>query len=139
MNRRVVFDTTTVVSAFLFEYGRLAWLRLHWQRHCVPLICKETTGELTRVLAYPKFRLAPEDRHELLAEYLPYCKIVELTHKCSVPCRDPKDQPFLNLAQSGKAHILVSGDNDLLALAGQTSFTIETPEAYSRRIAQEGE
>jgi predicted nucleic acid-binding protein len=41
---------------------------------------------------------------------------------------------FLDLAFSGKAELLVSGDNDLLALTGQTTFLIETPEAYRLRI-----
>jgi predicted nucleic acid-binding protein len=39
------------------------------------------------------------------------------------------DQPFLDLTQSGKADLLVSGDQDLLALAGQMEFLIETPES----------
>jgi predicted nucleic acid-binding protein len=38
------------------------------------------------------------------------------------------------LAQSGKADLLVTGDRDLLSLAGQTAFLIETPDAYRRRI-----
>jgi uncharacterized protein len=135
MSRRVVFDTTTVIFALLFESGRLAWLRLHWQEgHCLPLICRATAAELTRVLTYPKFRLSVADQQELLAEYLPYCETVELTEECPTVCRDPKDQPFLHLAQSGNAELLISGDQDLLALAGGTSFVIEPPEAYSRRI-----
>lgn len=136
MMQRIVFDTTTVLSALLFENGRLAWLRLHWQQErCLPLVCQETVAELTRVLAYPKFRLTAEDRDELLAEYLPFCKIVALTKKCPVRCRDRNDQPFLDLAHSGMAQVLVSGDRDLLALAGQTRFLIETPEEYRRRTA----
>jgi uncharacterized protein len=51
-------------------------------------------------------------------------------------CRDAKDQPFLDLAQSGGADLLVSGDQDLLQLAGQTTFFIESPEAYRRRISR---
>lgn len=31
-------------------------------------------------------------------------------------CRDPKDNKLLELAVSGKAHCLVTGDSDLLAL-----------------------
>lgn len=136
MSHRVVFDTTTVISALLFEYGKLAWLRAHWQeKDCLPLVCRETIAELTRVLAYPKFRLSLVDRHELLAEYLPYCETVELMNVCPVICRDPKDQPFLHLAQSGTAELLISGDQDLLTLAGNTSFVIESPEAYRQRIA----
>ena len=48
-------------------------------------------------------------------------------------CRDANDQPFLDLAESGKADLLVSGDQDL-TMAGQTTFLIETPESYRRRI-----
>ena len=131
MKRRVVFDTTTVISALLFQHGRLAWLRQHWREEvCLPLVSRATAAELTRVLAYPKFKLSVEDRRELLAAYLPYCRIVEANKRCPIACRDVKDQPFLDLAQSGKAEVLVSGDRDLLALAGMTSFPIVTPAEY---------
>jgi uncharacterized protein len=86
---------------------------------------------------YPKFRLSLEDRRELLAHYVPYCEIVEHVTRCPQVCRDEKDQSFLDLAQSGGAELLVSGDNDLLALAGQTTFLIETPEAYRLRMKEE--
>ena len=33
-------------------------------------------------------------------------------------------------------YALVSGDRDLLVLAGQTKFRIETPEEYRRRILE---
>lgn len=72
---------------------------------------------------------------EALALYLPYCETVAATEICPVLCRDVKDQLFLDLAQSGKADLLVTDDDDLLALAGQTGFLIETPEAYRRRIS----
>ena len=135
MKRRVVFDTNTVLSALLFANGRLSWLREHWSRGgCVPLLSRETAAELVRVLAYPKFRLSLDNRHELLAEFLPYCEVIDVTKRCEAIYRDKKDQPFLDLAQSGKADLLISGDGDLLALAGKTSFGIETPEAYRNRV-----
>ena len=138
MSRRVVFDTNTVLSALLFANGRLSWLREHWRTGgCVPLLSRETAAELTRVLAYPKFRLPPADRHELLADVVPYCEVVEVTRSCAVVCRDGKDQPFLDLAQSGKAELLISGDRDLLALAGKTRYAIETPEAYRNRVLRD--
>ena len=139
MTPRVVFDTTTVVSALLFAEGRLVWLRPHWREGgCTPLISRETAAELMRVLAYPKFRLTPNDQQELSAEYLPYCEVIASGKKCPVRCRDLNDQPFLDLAYSGKAHLLISGDQDLLSLAGQTAFVIETPEAYRRRVSAAG-
>src|ERR1700751_687771 len=109
VSRRVVFDTGVVVSALVFEHSHLAWLRKHWrERGCTPLISRATAAELMRVLAYPKFRLSPDELDELLADYLPYCEVVEVTKKCRTQCRDPHDQPFLDLAQSGKAEFLIT-------------------------------
>ena len=132
---RVVFDTNTLISTVLFRRGRLAWLRSHWmEKRCVPLVSRATVAELTRVLSYPKFRLAANELLELHGLYLPYCETVETKEPCALICRDAKDQIFLDLAHSGHADILVSGDEDLLMLAGQTKFLIESPEAYRLRM-----
>jgi putative PIN family toxin of toxin-antitoxin system len=131
----VVFDNSTIVSALVFSNDRLAWLRRHWRDGgCLPLISLATASELTRVLAYPKFRLSADERRELLADYLPFCDVVEVTERCATKCRDANDQMFLDLAESGRADLVVSSDQDLLVLAGQTPFLIETPEAYRRRV-----
>jgi uncharacterized protein len=98
------------------------------------LVSPETVRELTRVLSYSKFRLSEQYRVEALALYLPYCENLDSVPKCPIQCRDPKDQPFLDLAQRGNAFALVTGDDDLLVLAGQTSFLIETPERYRQRV-----
>jgi uncharacterized protein len=138
MSRHVVFDTTTVISALLFTNGRLGWLRQHWKEAgCIPLLSQSTASELARVLGYPKFHLSQEDRRELLGDYMPYCEIVKRVTRCPQTRRDEKDQPFLDLAQGGGAELLVSGDNDLLALAGQTAFIVETPEAYRLRVEED--
>jgi putative PIN family toxin of toxin-antitoxin system len=140
VSRRVVFDTNIVVSALLFANSRLAWLRSHWrQGECIPLISHATAAELARVFTYPvftypKFRLSSQDRLELLGDYLPYCETVESVEQCPVICRDTKDQMFLDLAYSGRADVLVSGDQDLLVLTTQAGLLIEPPEAYWQRI-----
>jgi len=131
---RVVFDTNIVLSALLFTHGRLSWLVGHWQAaNCVPLISHATAAELTRILAYPKFHLTAEEQLEALASYIPFCEALEIARSCPVLCRDPKDQRLLDLAQSGDADVLVSGDEDLLTLVGSTRFRIETPENYRHR------
>jgi putative PIN family toxin of toxin-antitoxin system len=133
---RVVFDTNVVLSALLFTYGRLSWLVGHWQGgNCVPLISRATAAELTRILSYAKFQLSIDEQLEALGGYIPFCEAVEIEKSCPVQCRDPKDQRFLDLAENGKADLLVTGDNDLLALAGQTPFVVETPEAYRGRTS----
>ena len=100
----------------------------------MPLVSGATAAELTRILAYAKFKLTAGEQLEALSGYLPYCDVVERVESCPVLCRDAKDQPFLDLAQCGHADVLVTGDEDLLALAGKTAFWIETPEAYRLRI-----
>lgn len=135
---RVVFDTNVVLSALLFTHGRLSWMVGHWQTgDCLPLVSRTTAAELAGILAYPKFRLSAEEQLEALANYVPFCEAVEIAKSCPVLCRDAKDQMLLDLAQSGRADMLVTGDEDLLALAGQTEFVIETPEEYRRRISGE--
>lgn len=117
---RVVIDTNLVLSALVFAQGRLAPLRQAWQAHRIqPLVSRVTAAELIRVLAYPKFRLSPEDQRELLADYLPYCKTVRIPEPPpkTPACRDAFDVPFLQLALAGKARALVTGDRDLLSLA----------------------
>jgi uncharacterized protein len=132
---RVVFDTGVVVSALLFHQGQLAWLRQHWSTgECTPLISRNTAEELVRVLAYPRFGLTSGDRDELLGEHLVYCNQVSRVKCCPLQCRDPHDQVFLDLAHTAQTAALVTGDHDLLLLAGRTSFPIDAPAAYRERM-----
>ncbi|MFP4162225.1 MAG: putative toxin-antitoxin system toxin component, PIN family [Ectothiorhodospira sp.] len=133
---RVVLDTNVVLSALLFNAGRLAWLRHAWQRQQLqPLVCRETAGELLRILAYPKFRLLASEQQELLADFLPFADGVELpTPWPDLPvCRDEKDQVFLVLAHCGKADALITGDADILAMREAFPGLIMTAESFAAR------
>ncbi|QXL85274.1 putative toxin-antitoxin system toxin component, PIN family [Comamonas sp. NLF-1-9] len=133
---RVVLDTNIVVSALLFEQGQLAWWRHAWQDGSIaPIACKETTSELLRVLAYPKFRLTEADRQALLADFLPYVEVVGLPSPWPVlpQCRDVKDQVFLVLAHVASADALVTGDADLLALRATFPLPICTAHEYRQK------
>jgi putative PIN family toxin of toxin-antitoxin system len=93
------------------------------------------------VLAYPKFRLDAQGQQELLADYLPHALVVQVPEPPpAVPaCRDPFDLPFLHLAVVGKADVLVTGDADLLVLAGKLRFRILPPEAFLKILQTAGE
>ena len=134
---RVVIDTNLVLSALVFAQGRLAPLRHAWQgARCQPLVSTVTAAELVRVLAYPKFKLAAEDQQELLADYLPYCITVRMPVKppATPICRDPFDLPFLQLAIAGKAEYLVTGDQDLLSLAGRFACSIIAADQFIKTL-----
>lgn len=127
---RWVLDTNVVLSALIRPGATTGRLRLAWQAGLfVPLINRVTVAELVRVLAYPKFRLAPEQQHDLLADYIPWTEAVRMpaTPPPVRHCRDPFDVPFLQLVAVAKADALVSGDADLLTLASPPRFWVLTP------------
>ena len=136
---RVVLDSNAVLSALLFSHGRLSALRKAWHdaRFC-PLVSQVTTMELIRVLAYPKFKLTADEQRELLADYLPYCSVVQLPDMppATPDCPDQYDVPFLELAVAGKANYLVTGDKDLKGLKLQNCANI-APDEFIRALAIE--
>jgi len=138
---RVVLDTNVVLSALLFGAGSAARVRAGWQSgRFTPLASTTTARELVRVLVYPRFGLAAYEQAELLADYLPWVHEVRIAEPPpAVPSRrDPFDEAFLHLAAAGKARALVSGDRDLLALAGTTGFCpIIGVESFCRRFLED--
>ena len=49
-------------------------------------------------------------------------------------CRDPKDEMFLRLAYAAKVDAIVTGDNDLLAPAGESRIPILSPSELAARV-----
>ncbi len=136
---RAVLDTNVTVSALVFDRGVMAWLRHAWQTQLfTPLIDESGMRELVRVLGYPKFRLDEERIRDLLGDYLPHAEVVAPRgegRRSRLPlCRDPDDQPFLLLADTGNADVLVTGDKALLDLDGNTTFKIETAASFRGRF-----
>ena len=143
---RVVLDTNVVLSALVFRSGVAGQVRQAWQRGLVlPLASTATVQELVRVLAYPKFHLSPTEQDELLADYLPYAQTVRIPQPPpTVPdCRDNLDLPFLHLALTGKAQVLVTGDHDLLTIAAEfkrgSSCPIMTLDSFCNTYCVDGE
>ncbi len=137
---RVVLDTNNVLSALLFPDGRLTWMRTRWTSGRInPLCSQKTATELVRVLAYPKFQLDENEIREVLDSYLLYVDVVDVPDDFGArlpSCRDAQDQVFLELAESGDAEVLVTGDRDLLTLAGQVDFAIECPRQFKTRFEE---
>jgi uncharacterized protein len=130
---RVVIDINILLSTLIFSGGRVEIFRQLWQdRRFQPLVSKPTVIELIRVLAYPKFKLTPADREDLLADYLPFCEVVIMPLELpEIPiCRDPFNESFLHLAIVGQADYLVTGDRDLLVLADVFECPIVTSSQF---------
>ena len=135
---RPVLDTNVLASSLLFPSGAVSWMRGAWRQGSIrPLVSRETTAELIRVLAYPTFALNSDDQRDLPDDYLPYCESVKVpVAPPAIPdCRDPFGRPFLHVALGGRADALASGDADILALADAFAVPIRSPTAFRRRLS----
>ena len=128
---RFVLDTNVVVSALLLKGsvarqafdGALAVGEI--------LISAETIAELHAVLHRKGFEryVTEEERAEFLVAYVQVGRLIKVTHRVRV-CRDPADNRFLELALSGRATCLVSGDKDLLVLHPFRGIPILSPRRF---------
>ncbi|HEY2415717.1 MAG TPA: putative toxin-antitoxin system toxin component, PIN family [Pirellulaceae bacterium] len=128
---RVAFDSNALVSALLFEHsppGQAFYAVL--ERGDI-LLSRETFAELSEVLERKKFDryVTKEQREHFLVMLLDEATLVEADEKV-LACRDPKDNKFLELAISGSAACLVTGDEDLLVLNPFRGVPIMTPVAF---------
>ena len=114
---RFVLDTNLIVSAALLEQSapRQAF-ELALSRGEL-LMSDAMQIELSEVLKRKKFDryLAEEKRLRFLVGLLSLATPVAVTVHIDT-CRDPKDNKVLELAVSGAADYIVTGDGDLLVL-----------------------
>ena len=128
---RTVIDTGVAVSAVLLPRSvpRQAFDRAVAQG-CL-LVSAATVAELDEVLRRPKFNhyVPEEKRLEFLSALVREAEVVEITDAIA-ECRDPRDDKFLELAVSGRASHIISGDSDLLALHPFRGIAIVTPQGF---------
>ncbi|MDZ4686957.1 MAG: putative toxin-antitoxin system toxin component, PIN family [Planctomycetaceae bacterium] len=135
---RIVVDTSVVVSALLLPGStpRRAFDRA--RQSGVLLSSGETVDELNAVLRRPKFNtyITEEQRLEFLAAMIQEAEIVLVTTTV-LECRDPKDNKFLELAISGQATHVLTGDSDLLELHPFRGIAVVTPQQFLTESAAE--
>ena len=113
---RVVIDTNIWIS-FLIGKTLTSLSEAIISGQVIVLFSDDLFSELIKVLKRPKFKkyfseTAIENLVTLLYEKV---DLVEITHHFE-DCRDAKDKFLLDLAVSGHADYLVTGDADLLIL-----------------------
>jgi hypothetical protein len=87
-----------------------------------------TARELIRVLTYPKFALSADEQEQLLGDYMPWVEVISVPDHRPRPrhaaigwtCRSSSTSP-----PPARQHALVSGDRDLLALAGSPPTPVQ--------------
>jgi putative PIN family toxin of toxin-antitoxin system len=128
---RTVFDTNTLVSALLFEQSVPAQAFFAALDRGEILLSLATFTELSEVLGRSKFDryVTQDEREEFLQKLLDEGTVIEVGEAIR-ECRDPKDDKFLELAVSGAASCLVTGDKDLLVLNPFRGIPILTPSQF---------
>lgn len=131
---RFVFDTNVVVSAALLvgTVARQAFDQALDDGSI--LISVPVLLELAEVLSRKKLDnyLLEEERMRFLVALLKDAELVEI-NEVVTDCRDVKDNKFLELAVSGKADCIVSGDEDLLILNPFRGIPVLTPREFLSR------
>ena len=131
---RFVLDTNTIVSALLL---RTSIPRQAFDRAFdigLVLVSDATVAELVDVLQRSRFDryVREEARLHFLATFIRDTTLIAVTETIS-DCRDPKDNKFLEVAVSGQATVIVTGDRDLLDLHPYRGITIMTPRDLMNR------
>ncbi|CUS04556.2 PilT protein domain protein [Candidatus Promineifilum breve] len=128
---RFVFDTNSVVSAVLLKQSvsRRAFDRARESGKL--LVSVETLSELADVLRRSKFNkyISERERQLFLAAYIREAILIEPTEVIQAS-RDANDDKFLELAVSGLATLIVTGDRDLLVLAPFRGIPILSPGEF---------
>jgi putative PIN family toxin of toxin-antitoxin system len=137
MTNRFVIDTNVIISALLFKSSvPFRALELAEEQGII-LYSEATLSELGQVLNRPKFDkyLSQEERQVFLIKFINSCQWVKITEAITI-CRDKKDNKFLELAVSGNANLIITGDLDLLVLNPFQSIEILTPDRFVEKCTE---
>ena len=128
---RCVFDTNVLISALLLPESKpREALELAIQKGRI-LLSFATLAELYEVLGRKKFlRYVDEDDiRRFLAALTREAEWIDVDVRIAA-CRDPKDDKFLEVAVSGHATHVVTGDADLVALNPFRGIEILPPHRF---------
>src|SRR5579863_5752572 len=128
---RVVIDTNVLVSALLsFKSTSAQAVRRTLSRGLL-LLSEPALSEIESVLGRQKFSkvLSTDTRKAFVKSLRLAAEHVSITSHLR-RCRDPRDDRFLELAVDGNADVIVTGDDDLLALDPFGQIRILTPKQF---------
>ncbi|GAB4532851.1 MAG: putative toxin-antitoxin system toxin component, PIN family [Anaerolineae bacterium] len=135
---RVVIDTSILVRAVIMPHGTVGPVLLRLRQGEYTLLyahslLEELVDVLHRPRIYQKYRLTEEDIETVVSLILLRGEAVTPQEHITA-CRDPKDNKFLEVAVAGKADIIVTGDEDLLALHPFAGIPILSSAAFLQML-----
>jgi putative PIN family toxin of toxin-antitoxin system len=130
---RVVLDTNVLVSGLAYPGSVPGRVVGAWQRGGLDVVLsKYILDEMVRVLpTLSSNKRSPAEIRDLADSFLLMAEIVEPSGEVDEELRDRADQPVLGTLLAAQADYLITGDKDLLALAGR--YPVVTPAAFWER------
>lgn len=130
-DRRLVIDTNLWISRLLVPGGTAGSAVDHGLSWGIPLMSEETLAELSEVLSRGRFDryVSREDRQHFLRLLGGIVRVIPITQRIAA-CRDPRDDKFLDVALNGEAHLILTGDQDLLELHPFHGIEIVSPADF---------
>jgi len=136
MNKvRYVLDINVIISSLLFEGSKPDLAIRYALQNGNILYSLELIEEIDEVLSRRKFRkyITDAEREEFLDGFVDRGILIEVVDIVN-ECRDPKDDKILELALSGKADLIISGDKDLLVLNPFRAIQIQSVDQFLKSI-----
>jgi putative PIN family toxin of toxin-antitoxin system len=138
---RVVADANVLVSAALSRSPQApsvltldAALDGRVELVTSPLLLREITSVLSR----PRLRkyVSADEATRFVADLAAHTTLlVDPPGPHPTVCRDPHDDYLIALAEASGAHVIITGDLDLLAIdPGQLSVEVITPRGFVERL-----
>jgi len=130
---RVVLDTNVIVSGLTYPASIPGRIMAVWREGGLEVtISHYIVDEVRRVLPrMSHIRRTPTEIQELIDTLMLRSDVVEPEALEDTELRDPADQKVLATFLTSKADYLITGDKDLLALAGR--YSVLTPADFWKR------
>ena len=134
---RAVIDSNVFVSGLMLPKSTPGRIINAWRSGHFSLVLSEPMlAEISTVLSYPKIRKRIDWNDDAISRYVMLLRfeaeIFDIRKTTAHVPRDAKDKMVLATLLASKADCLVTGDADLLALAG--TYPILTPADFVGRI-----
>jgi len=133
---RVVFDSNVIISAFLFGGLPARLLALAMGNQIQAYTSLAILDEVRDVLQRPKFGLTAADALMLVEELRQLCEVIDPVSRVQKILQDTDDHMILECALTARAHLIVTGDAQLLALRKWRKIEILNPADTLARLSK---
>ena len=122
--KRIVCDTSTLVSGFLYDGNERRLLEKATEGMCLLFTSKEIFKEFSQVISRPRFKLTPTESSKITKTLERITELVEPDCVVSAIKADESDNRILEAALAADADYIVSGDRHLLELKAYRGIKI---------------